>query len=263
MALDKGAVALILGFGFIILLPTLIKKAGYQQNEGPRPQSSTATPSLISRQPLFQGKAYRVDIPNWGIPGHATAGDIVRFEQDELGNELGVPDALIKELDKYRYGDVIWATKDKADAEYYLSEGMTEADISEFTLGEGARIIADDEQGGFLVLHGDAKPKAPGNPGITERGARYGFLQLNEAEYTEAVGAGRYPDPKRYEELTKYYAEPHEPGWKGLSLAEMFPTKYKDLLSRGVPDQLSPSEVQQVIKERRIPYGRRVEHGNH
>ena len=149
MALDKGAVALILGFGFIILLPTLIKKAGYQQNEGPKPQTSTA------------------------------------------------------------------------------------------------------------------KPKATGNPGITERGARYGFLKLNEAEYGEAIGTGRYPEPKRYEELTKYYAEPHEPGWKGLSLAEMFPTKYKDLLSRGVPDKLSPSEVQQVIKERRIPYERRVEYENH
>jgi ribonuclease BN (tRNA processing enzyme) len=115
-------------------------------------------PSLVSQQPLFQGKAYRVDIPNWGIPGNATAGDIVRFEQKELGNDLGVSDDLIRELDKYRYSDVVWVTKKKADAEYYLSEGMTKADISEFTLGRGARIIADDKQGGFLVLFGDAKP---------------------------------------------------------------------------------------------------------
>jgi hypothetical protein len=121
-------------------------------------RETQAMPGLISRQPLFQGKAYRVDIPNWGIPGNATAGDIVRFEQKELGNDLGVPDDLIKELDKYRYSDVVWVTKKKADAEFYLSEGMTKADIWEFTLGKGARIVANDKQGGFLVLFGDARP---------------------------------------------------------------------------------------------------------
>jgi len=103
----------------------------------------------------------------------------------------------------------------------------------------------------------------PVTPAVTERKARYGFLQLSEAEYGEALKSGRYPEPTRYEKLTAYYAEPHEPGWKGLSLAEMFPTKYKDLLSRGVPDNLSPGEVKQVIEERRIPYERRVEHENH
>lgn len=263
MALDKGAVALILGFGFIILLPTLIKKVGCQQNEDLNPHSSTGTPSLISRQPPFQGKAYRVDIPNWGIPSQATAADIVRFEREELGNVMEVAPDLLKELEKYRHSDVIWVTKNPEDAENYLSEGMTRADITEFPFMEGARIITEDGFGGFLVLFGDAAPKATGNPGITERGARYGFLQLNEAEYAEAVGSGRYPEPKRYEELTSYFAEPHEPGWKGISLAEMFPTRYQDLRSRGVPDKLSPSEVKTVIEEKRVPYGRGVEPGTH
>jgi rubrerythrin len=99
----------------------------------------------------------------------------------------------------------------------------------------------------------------PVTPEVTEREARYGFLQLNEAEYNEAVVSGRYPEPGHYEKLTKYYTEKHEPGWKGISLAEMFPTKYKDLLSRGVPDKLSPLEVKTVIEEKRIPYGRGVE----
>lgn len=94
---------------------------------------------------------------------------------------------------------------------------------------------------------------------VTERKARYGFLQLNEAEYQEAVKSGRYPEPGRYQKLTEYYTEEHEPGWKGISLAEMFPTKYKDLLSRGVPDKLSSLEVKTVIEEKRIPYGRGVE----
>ena len=139
-------------------------------------EETQAMPSLISRQPLFQGKAYRVDIPNWGIPGNATAGDIVRFEQKELGNDLGVSDDLIRELDKYRYSDVVWVTKKKADAEFYLSEGMTKADIWEFTLGRGARIVADDKQGGFLVLFGDARPNPQAAP-MTELNRGDNLLQ--------------------------------------------------------------------------------------
>ena len=99
----------------------------------------------------------------------------------------------------------------------------------------------------------------PLTPEVTEKEARYGFLQLSEAEYGEALKSGRYPEPTRYAKLTGYITEPHEPGWKGLSLAEMFPTKYKELLNRGVPDKLSPLEVKTVIEEKRIPYGRGVE----
>jgi hypothetical protein len=106
-----------------------------------------------------------------------------------------------------------------------------------------------------------AEVDTPITPKITEKEARYGFLQLNEAEYSEALKSGRYPDPTRYEKLTAFHTEPHEANWKGLSLAEMFPTKYKDLLERGVPDKLSPLEVKTVIEEKRIPYGRGVELG--
>jgi hypothetical protein len=121
--------------------------------------SSQAMPYLISRCPLFPRKGYRVDIPNWGISRDATAGDIVRFEQKELGNDLGVSEDLLRELDNYSYTNVIWVTKEREDAAYYLSEGMTEADISEIDLGEGARIVAENGQGGFLVLRGSAKPQ--------------------------------------------------------------------------------------------------------
>ena len=88
----------------------------------------------------------------------------------------------------------------------------------------------------------------------SEGEVQYGFLQLSETEYQEAVASQRYPDPKRYEQLTGYFPEPHGPDWKGRSLAEMFPTRYKDLQARGVPDQLSPVQVESVVKEGRIPY---------
>ena len=117
---------------------------------------------LISQLPLFKGEAYRVDIPNFGIPSKATAGDIIRFEREELGNKYDVSDELLQELDRYRYDDVVWVSKALEDAEDYLSEGMTIADVTKMPLGEGARIITDDGFGGFLVLYGWAKPR----PGV-------------------------------------------------------------------------------------------------
>ena len=124
-------------------------------------EKAQSSSSLIEARPGFMGKGYRVDIENWGIPDKATAGDVVRFEEEELGNRLGVPAALVEELDKYHHSDVIWVTKKREDAKHYLSEGMTEADISEIDVGAGARIIADDgEDGGYLVLRGGAQPRS-------------------------------------------------------------------------------------------------------
>lgn len=88
----------------------------------------------------------------------------------------------------------------------------------------------------------------------SEGEAKYGFLQLNETQYKEAIASKRYPEPKRYEQLTAYYPQPHGPDWKGLSLAELFPTTHKDLQARGVPDKLSAIQVETIIKEGRIPY---------
>jgi hypothetical protein len=115
--------------------------------------------SGIGKLKEYKGKAYRVDIENWGIPRDATVADIIRFEREELKNVYPVSDALMRELDKYSYRDAVWVTKEKEDAMDYLSEGMTEADISEMSLGAGAKIVAEDGQGGYLVLYGSAKPK--------------------------------------------------------------------------------------------------------
>jgi hypothetical protein len=115
----------------------------------------------VIKQPLLEGKTYRVHIENWGIPGKATAADVVRFEEAELGNKYNLSDSLLKELDNYNQRDTMWVTKEKVDAEYYLSDGMTEEDISEIDLPKGSRIIAEDGQGGYLILRGDAKPKLP------------------------------------------------------------------------------------------------------
>ena len=122
------------------------------------PWQRTVTPE-VTKQPLLEGKTFRVDIENWGIPRDATASDVVRFEETELGNKYDLSVSLLKELENYSHNDVVWVTKKSIDAEYYLSEGMTKKDISEVTLPKGSRIIAEDGQGGYLVLRGDAKPE--------------------------------------------------------------------------------------------------------
>lgn len=121
-----------------------------------------AVPKVIAKAPNFDTIGYRVDIPNWGIPREATVADIVRFEQEELGNDLGVSDELLAELKNFGYRDVVWVTKEKTDAESYLSEGQTaEEDISTIKEVKGGKIVSTDPDGGYLVL----LPKA-----LTRRG---------------------------------------------------------------------------------------------
>lgn len=155
MGLDKGAVALILGFGFIILLSTFKKPA----TAAPRivhklsglPSVMPLTPE-IGKLDEYKGKAFRVHIENWGIPRGATVADIIRFERTELDNVYEVSDALLAELDRYNYSDAIWVCPEREDAAEYLSEGMAEKDISEITIPPGSKIITDDGGGGYLVL---------------------------------------------------------------------------------------------------------------
>jgi len=114
-------------------------------------------PEIAKTAEYVDKVAYRVHIPNWGIPKDATAADIIRFEQEELGNEYDVSDALLKELDNFSAGDVQWVGHTKESVRDYLSEGQTEADISEVTIPSGSRILVGDEEIGFLILPSDAK----------------------------------------------------------------------------------------------------------
>lgn len=119
----------------------------------PRPSKA------IAELPVFTGKAYRVDIENWGIPRDATVATMVRFEQEELGNIYTISPELMTELGKYHYSDATWVTKTREDARNYLSEGMSDKDISEITSLSGGRIITENGMGGYLVLQPDARPR--------------------------------------------------------------------------------------------------------
>ena len=81
----------------------------------------------------------------------------MRFEAEELGNERHLSEAQLKLLEQYPAGEVIWIAKNKKAAKDYLSEDMTEKDISKYNpgdFGKGARIIDLDYQDGYLVLRG-------------------------------------------------------------------------------------------------------------
>jgi hypothetical protein len=163
----------------------------------------------------------------------------------------GLQDSMIEESTA-----AAWYRKRATDAR--KQNDITTAELYEHIAQEEDQHHQEFEERVSVLI----PPNFPIPSRVREKEARYGFLQLNEEEYQEALQSGRYPEPGRYEKLTGYYTEKHEPGWKGVSLAEMFPTKYKELLSRGVPDQLSPLEVKTVIEEERIPYGRGVELDN-
>jgi len=110
----------------------------------------------IDKLPEWKGKAYRVDIENWGISNKATAADTIRFEEEELKNEYNLPEALMKELELFHHRDISWVGRSKEDVADYLSAGMTRKDISIIEFPPGSKIVAEDGFDGFLVLRGDA-----------------------------------------------------------------------------------------------------------
>ena len=99
----------------------------------------------------YSGKAYRVDSGFWHERG-TTAGDVVRFERDELENIddfAHITDEKLAELDKYPAKNVVWVTKTYEDAKRYSTEPDF-SDIDEFDLtGE---ILGEDGDGGYLVF---------------------------------------------------------------------------------------------------------------
>jgi len=115
-------------------------------------QPGKRIPAAIQQQaarsgekPGYKGEAFRSPT---GFIIEGTAADVVRYEQEELRNKLGVSPAQLKELEQYPASDIIWVARTKEQAERY---GIPEKiDV------EGGKIIADIGPEGVLVL----KPKS-------------------------------------------------------------------------------------------------------
>lgn len=118
------------------------------------PELPTAPPR---QQGNWEGPAYRAESGYTHDKGQ-TAADVVNYEQQTLGNQLGVTDKVLAELKNRPANDVVWVTKTKTAARRYGPESLHE-------LPEGSRVLAEDGDGGFLVLKGRApESKAPPQP---------------------------------------------------------------------------------------------------
>ena len=109
---------------------------------------------IFESLPYFEGQAYRVD---YGLPygRGVTAYDVIRYEEEELGNNNNVPQAILAALKKIPAPGIIWVTKNIEDAKVYGDN------VQEVPLAENSRIIGEDDDGGYLILKGEYIPKGP------------------------------------------------------------------------------------------------------
>ena len=100
--------------------------------------------SALDSLPVFSGPAYSADT-GYEHDRRATAADVVRYEIEELGNQHQVAPEVMDELGRIPARKLIWVTTKKSHARRY---GKPE----QIQLPTNSRIIANDPDGGFLVL---------------------------------------------------------------------------------------------------------------
>lgn len=102
------------------------------------------------------GPAYRVNDPALYT---GTVADIIRYEQDVLGNQLGVDNKKLRWLSRLSYKSAVWVCKSKEDAQRYLAEDQNDDEIILWDVGENPLIVCQDQEGGFLVVDIAGKEK--------------------------------------------------------------------------------------------------------
>tara|TARA_R100000808_G_scaffold132_5_gene964 strand:+ start:46 stop:3645 length:3600 start_codon:yes stop_codon:yes gene_type:complete len=112
----------------------------------------------IDQLPVYEGEAWRAP-SGFSLRSGDTAGDVIRFERDELGNVetfSNVTDDMLKELDQYPAEDIIWVGRDREVASLYdQGEGLDNVT----QLVAGGRVIADIPDG-TLVLKPETQRRA-------------------------------------------------------------------------------------------------------
>jgi len=102
-------------------------------------------PGVRPGEGIYKGKAYRVETGS-PKPSGETAGDVIRFEQEELANDLGITPEKIIELNKRSSRDIVWVARNKETARWY---GEEVEDVSDVV--QGGEIITEMPDG-VLVL---------------------------------------------------------------------------------------------------------------
>jgi hypothetical protein len=103
-------------------------------------------------------------------PG-ASAVDVIRYEQEEYGNTLDVPDFLIEELIRKQVSarEVVWVCRTRQHAKRYSSQDSGQPYQEDFN--PKALILATDEEveTGYLILFDASRL----DPGVLEQYSRY------------------------------------------------------------------------------------------
>jgi hypothetical protein len=99
---------------------------------------------------VWSGPAWRVE-SGYAHERKATAGDVVRHEQEELGNDIGTPQEMVKHLDQFHASRVVWVTATEGDAERYAydEEGV---EPKKYEIPPNSIIVGVDGDGGYLIL---------------------------------------------------------------------------------------------------------------
>lgn len=88
------------------------------------------------------------------IESGASAVDVIRYEQEEYGNELDVPEFLLQELSRLQIParDIVWVCRTRNHACRYGGKGIGQPYQEDF--GPNALILATDneDEKGYLIL---------------------------------------------------------------------------------------------------------------
>jgi hypothetical protein len=101
---------------------------------------------------VWEDKVYRSETGY--SHGKETAADVIRYEQETLGNKLGVTPEIVSQLEDRPATDVVWVTKSKTAAKHYGTP-------TEITLPPGSKVLAEDGDGGYLILKGNTVEPIP------------------------------------------------------------------------------------------------------
>ena len=117
----------------------------------------------IDQLPVYEGEAWRTPSGFWQDKG-TTAGDVVRYERDELGNVetfSHVTDDMLRELDQYPAEDIVWVGRDREVASLY-DQGVGMENVTQSVAG--GRVIADIPDGTLILRPGAKKKTTPTTP---------------------------------------------------------------------------------------------------
>jgi hypothetical protein len=91
----------------------------------------------------------------WSAPDDISAADVIRFEQEYLGNiHLRVSSEVIAKLEGRPSRNLIWVCRTREEAKRFIPECLDgeEGCVEAINIPFGSQILAEDGDGGMLVL---------------------------------------------------------------------------------------------------------------